>query len=98
MIRYAWNVIRYAWNVIWYAWNVIRYAWNSGNHESKTMNEMYGFDGEVKAKYSSQMSELFTELFNWLPLAHCIERKILVSSRHRFFCIVLSFNLHLLSR
>ena len=22
-----------------------------GNHESQTMNQMYGFDGEVKAKY-----------------------------------------------
>ena len=22
-----------------------------GNHESVTMNQMYGFDGEVKAKY-----------------------------------------------
>lgn len=24
------------------------------------------------------MSELFTEVFNWLPLAHCIEGRILV--------------------
>ena len=23
----------------------------SGNHESSTMNQMYGFEGEVKAKY-----------------------------------------------
>ena len=27
----------------------------SGNHESVTMNQMYGFDGEVKSKYP----------FNW---------------------------------
>jgi hypothetical protein len=25
-----------------------------GNHESKTMNKMYGFEGEVKHKYSEQ--------------------------------------------
>ncbi|KAL3288567.1 hypothetical protein HHI36_003006 [Cryptolaemus montrouzieri] len=49
-----------------------------GNHESSTMNEMYGFHGEVKAKYSAQMSELFNEVYNWLPLAHCLNQKILV--------------------
>ena len=42
------------------------------------MNQMYGFEGEVKSKYSATMAELFTELFEWLPLAHCIEGKILV--------------------
>lgn len=49
-----------------------------GNHESENMNKMYGFEGEVKAKYSSNMVELFTEIYNWLPLAHCINSKILV--------------------
>ncbi|CAG5130523.1 unnamed protein product [Candidula unifasciata] len=49
-----------------------------GNHESLTMNQMYGFEGEVKSKYSLQLCELFTEVFNWLPLAHCINKKILV--------------------
>ncbi len=39
---------------------------------------MYGFEGEVKAKYSGLMMNLFSEVFNWLPLAHCIEGKILV--------------------
>lgn len=50
-----------------------------GNHESATMNQMYGFDGEVKAKYSVQMAELFTEVYNWLPLAHCLNHRVLVS-------------------
>ncbi|XP_064394815.1 serine/threonine-protein phosphatase 5-like [Halichondria panicea] len=50
-----------------------------GNHESETMNKMYGFEGEVKEKYSSQMVELFTEVFNYLPLAHIIGGKILVT-------------------
>uniref|UniRef100_A0A1I7ZIE5 protein-serine/threonine phosphatase n=1 Tax=Steinernema glaseri TaxID=37863 RepID=A0A1I7ZIE5_9BILA len=49
-----------------------------GNHESDVMNKMYGFEGEVKSKYNAQMAELFTELFNYLPLCHVINRKILV--------------------
>lgn len=49
-----------------------------GNHESATMNHMYGFEGEVKAKYSQEMAELFTEVYNWLPLAHCINGRVLV--------------------
>ncbi|PNF36520.1 Serine/threonine-protein phosphatase 5 [Cryptotermes secundus] len=49
-----------------------------GNHESHSMNQMYGFDGEVKAKYTAQMSELFGEVFNWLPLAHCLNTRVLV--------------------
>ncbi|XP_065051782.1 serine/threonine-protein phosphatase 5-like [Rhopilema esculentum] len=48
-----------------------------GNHESSTMNQMYGFEGEVKSKYSSSMAELFTEVYNLLPLAHVINGKIL---------------------
>lgn len=46
------------------------------------MNQMYGFEGEVKSKYSAMMAELFTELFEWLPLAHCIQGKILVRDKH----------------
>ncbi|XP_014670214.1 PREDICTED: serine/threonine-protein phosphatase 5-like [Priapulus caudatus] len=49
-----------------------------GNHESETMNQMYGFYGEVKSKYTPQMGDLFTEVFNLLPLAHCINNKVLV--------------------
>ncbi|CAF1120711.1 unnamed protein product [Adineta ricciae] len=49
-----------------------------GNHESITMNQMYGFEGEVKAKYTPQMFQLFTEVFNYLPLCHCINSKVLV--------------------
>ncbi|KAJ8674519.1 hypothetical protein QAD02_005781 [Eretmocerus hayati] len=49
-----------------------------GNHESATMNHMYGFEGEVKAKYTAQMAELFTEVYNWLPLAHCLNGRVLV--------------------
>ncbi|XP_057337543.1 serine/threonine-protein phosphatase 5 [Microplitis mediator] len=49
-----------------------------GNHESAIMNHMYGFDGEVKAKYTPQMAQLFTEVYNWLPLAHCLNNRVLV--------------------
>jgi len=49
-----------------------------GNHESINMNQMYGFSGEVTAKYSSTMADMFTQVFNWLPLSHCINQKILV--------------------
>ncbi|XP_058812985.1 serine/threonine-protein phosphatase 5 [Topomyia yanbarensis] len=49
-----------------------------GNHESVNMNQMYGFTGEVIAKYSQTMSEMFTIVYNWLPLAHCINGKVLV--------------------
>jgi len=49
-----------------------------GNHESQTMNQMYGFEGEVKSKYTHQMAEIFTEVFNYLPLAHLINKRVLV--------------------
>jgi serine/threonine-protein phosphatase 5 len=42
------------------------------------MNQMYGFEGEVRAKYSQQMWDLFTEIFNWLPLAHLLQSRVLV--------------------
>ena len=42
------------------------------------MNQMYGFEGEVKSKYSSQMWDLFTELFNRLPLGHLVESRVMV--------------------
>ncbi|POM79022.1 Serine/threonine-protein phosphatase 5 [Phytophthora palmivora] len=49
-----------------------------GNHESKNMNKIYGFEGEVKHKYDETVMQLFTEVFNWLPLAAVIENKVLV--------------------
>ncbi|KAJ0399036.1 hypothetical protein P43SY_006907 [Pythium insidiosum] len=49
-----------------------------GNHESKNMNKIYGFEGEVKHKYDETVMGLFTEVFNWLPLAAVIENRVLV--------------------
>jgi len=49
-----------------------------GNHESKSMNSTYGFEGEVKAKYSESIFDLFSAVFCLLPLAHCLNKKVLV--------------------
>lgn len=49
-----------------------------GNHESRSMNKIYGFEGEVKSKYNESMVELFAEVFCCLPLAHVLNDKIFV--------------------
>mmetsp|Transcript_14997 Transcript_14997/g.58727 ORF Transcript_14997/g.58727 Transcript_14997/m.58727 type:complete len:494 (+) Transcript_14997:58-1539(+) len=49
-----------------------------GNHETRSMNKVYGFEGEVKHKYNEKCFELFLELFNTLPLAHLVQEKIFV--------------------
>lgn len=49
-----------------------------GNHESKSMNKIYGFEGEVKSKLTDIFVELFAEVFCCLPLAHLINNKIFV--------------------
>jgi len=40
-----------------------------GNHEGLNMNRTYGFEGEVVSKYSKRVFDLFTEVFNWIPLS-----------------------------
>ncbi|XP_048327991.2 serine/threonine-protein phosphatase 5 isoform X1 [Ziziphus jujuba] len=49
-----------------------------GNHESKSMNKIYGFEGEVRSKLNETFVELFAEVFCCLPLAHVINEKIFV--------------------
>lgn len=49
-----------------------------GNHESKSMNVIYGFYGEVKAKLGPSAVELFRELFCALPLAYVLGNKVMV--------------------
>ncbi|XP_053679407.1 serine/threonine-protein phosphatase 5 [Anopheles nili] len=49
-----------------------------GNHESFNMNQLYGFNGEVVSKYSQNMADMFTLVYNWLPLCHLINQKVLV--------------------
>jgi len=50
-----------------------------GNHETKNMNKIYGFEGEVKAKYDDKMFQLFLEVFEWLPLAAVVEDAVFVT-------------------
>ncbi|KAI3939589.1 hypothetical protein MKX01_038544 [Papaver californicum] len=49
-----------------------------GNHESKNMNKIYGFEGEVKSKLSEAFIELFAEVFCCLPLAHVLNGKVFI--------------------
>lgn len=50
-----------------------------GNHETKNMNRIYGFEGEVKAKFDDKIFDLFLEVFCHLPLAAVIEKKVFVT-------------------
>lgn len=38
---------------------------------------LYVFLGEVVAKYTNTMSTMFTQVYNWLPLCHCINKRVL---------------------
>lgn len=49
-----------------------------GNHETKNMNKIYGFEGEVLHKYDVSVYNLFAEVFSWLPLAAVIENSVFV--------------------
>merc|ERR1719230_129705 len=49
-----------------------------GNHETRNMNKLYGFEGEVKKKYDEELYTLFCEAFCLLPLCHVINRKAFV--------------------
>jgi serine/threonine-protein phosphatase 5 len=42
------------------------------------MNKMYGFDGEVKAKYNSKLADLFQEVFCCLPLGCVLSKKVFI--------------------
>jgi len=49
-----------------------------GNHETKNMNKIYGFEGEVKHKYDDRVMNIFNDVFQWLPLATVIEESVFV--------------------
>ena len=45
---------------------------NRGNHESNSMNKVYGFEDECKHKYSQRIFDLFSQSFESLPLGTLI--------------------------
>jgi len=47
-----------------------------GNHETRNMNKLYGFEGEVVAKYDAKTFENFVDLFWYLPLGYVINKKV----------------------
>jgi serine/threonine-protein phosphatase 5 len=50
-----------------------------GNHETKNLNKLYGFEGEVKSKYDMTVYDLFSELFCTMPLSHLINKQVFVT-------------------
>ena len=49
-----------------------------GNHEATNMNILYGFSGEMDAKYHKALDCLALEVFCTLPLAHLINKTVFV--------------------
>jgi serine/threonine-protein phosphatase 5 len=49
-----------------------------GNHETRAMNSIYGFEGEVRAKYNDTMAKLFADVFRCLPLGAVLGGKVFV--------------------
>lgn len=65
-----------------FAWKLLfpdHFHLTRGNHETKNMNSVYGFTGEVAAKFDAPTMTLFTEVFQALPLACCIDRRVFVT-------------------
>ena len=64
------------------AWKLLypnSFFMSRGNHESKNLNKMYGFEGEVRSKYDDTIYELFCSLFCSLPLCHVLNKKVFVT-------------------
>jgi serine/threonine-protein phosphatase 5 len=50
-----------------------------GNHETRLQNKVYGFEGEVRAKYDMPTMDLFQEVFQALPLAAVVGGRVFVT-------------------
>jgi len=65
--------------IAWKAANIDFLHMTRGNHEAKQVNHIYGFKGEVEAKYKDPgVYEAFSELFCTLPLAYVFNKKVMV--------------------
>ena len=67
--------------VVLCAWKCLypkHFFMSRGNHESKNLNKMYGFENEVKHKYDSKTYDLFSDMFCTLPIAHTINKKVFI--------------------
>lgn len=49
---------------------------NRGNHENMDLTKLYGFEGEVLAKYCRSTYNLFLKMFNHLPLGTVLNKKV----------------------
>lgn len=63
----------------WKAFNPNCMHLTRGNHEAKSMNKLYGFEGEVLHKYDSKVYDIFCEIFCCLPLVYILGKKVMVT-------------------